>query len=118
MVIRTPNINNVTLAGNIVRDPEIRQIGKKKTAVTNITIANNRKYLDKDGKWQEETTYVDAEVWGSQAEKLGEYGKKGTPVIVEGNLKLNQWEDKQGKSHSKLLLRAEKVHILNYPEKK
>jgi len=117
MTIRTPNINNVILSGNIVRNPEIRQIGKKKTAVTNITIANNRNFQDKDGKWQKETTYVDAEVWGSQAEKLSEYGKKGTPVIVEGNLKLNQWEDKDGKSHSKLLIRANRVHILNYPEK-
>ncbi len=117
MAIRTPNINNVTLAGNIVRDPEIRHIGDKKTAVTTITVANNRNFQDKDGKWQKETTFVDAEVWGSQAEKLGEYGKKGTPVIIEGNLKLNKWEDKEGKSHSKLLVHAEKVHILNYLEK-
>jgi len=115
MAIKTPNINNVTISGNIVRDPEIREIGKKKTKLTTITIANNRKYLDKDGKWQEETTFVDAEVWGSQAEKIGEYAKKGTPVIVEGNLKLNKWEDKEGKSHSKLFIRAEKVHILVMP---
>jgi len=117
MAIKTPNINNVTLAGNIVRDPEIREVGKKKTKVTTITVANNRPYQDKDGKWQKETTFVDAEVWGSQAEKLGEYGKKGTPVLVEGNLKLNKWEDKEGKSYSKLLIRANRVHILNYPEK-
>ena len=117
MAIRTPNINNVTLAGNIVRDPEIREVGEKKTKVTTITVANNRPYQDKDGKWQQETTYVDAEVWGLQAEKLGEYGKKGTPVILEGNLKLDKWEDKEGKSHSKLLVRADRVHILNYPEK-
>ncbi|MEA3475392.1 MAG: single-stranded DNA-binding protein [Candidatus Cloacimonadota bacterium] len=117
MAIKTPNINNVTLAGNIVRDPEIREVGEKKTKVTTITVANNRPYQDKDGKWQKETTFVDAEVWGLQAEKLGEYGKKGTPVIVEGNLKLNKWEDKEGKSYSKLRIRANRIHILNYPEK-
>ncbi|MCK4359850.1 MAG: single-stranded DNA-binding protein [Candidatus Cloacimonetes bacterium] len=118
MAIKTPYINNVTLAGNIVRNPEVRQIGEKKTKVTTITVANNRPYQDKDGNWQQETNFVDVEVWGKQAEKLGEYGKKGTPVIAEGNLKLNQWEDKEGKSHSKLLIRADKIHILNYPEKK
>ena len=118
MAIKTPNINNVTIGGNIVRDPEIREVGEKKTKVTKVTIANNRRYQDKGGKWQEETTFVDAEVWGAQAEKIGEYAKKGTPVIVEGNLKLNKWEDKEGTSHSKLFIRAEKVHILDYPEKK
>ena len=117
MAIKTPYINNVTLAGNIVRDPEVRRIGEKNTPVTTITVANNRPYQDKDGNWQQETNFVDVEVWGKQAEKLGEYGEKGTPVIAEGNLKMNQWEDKEGKSHSKLLIRADKIHILNYLEK-
>jgi len=53
---RTPNVNTIIIGGNIVRDPEIKEVGDKKTKVTTITIANNRPYQDKDGNWQDETT--------------------------------------------------------------
>lgn len=110
---KSPNLNSVTLAGNIVREPEVRHVGQKKVAVTNITIAHNRSYLDKDKNWQKETAFVDTEIWGRQAEKVGEKCEKGDPVIIEGSLKNNNWKDKNGDSHSKLLVRVDKVHILN-----
>ncbi|MEA2103663.1 MAG: single-stranded DNA-binding protein [Candidatus Cloacimonadota bacterium] len=109
---KAPSLNRISLAGNIVRDPEVRHVGSKKTAVTNITIANNRSYLDKDKNWQEETTYVETEIWGRQAEKVEEKCKKGDPVIIEGSLKNSNWKDKDGNSHSKLLVKVDKVHIL------
>jgi single-strand DNA-binding protein len=117
MSLRTPSINNVTVAGNIVKDAEIRRIGDNNTAVTRITIANNRHYKDKDNNWQDTVTFVDVELWGPIAERSEEFGKKGIPVIVEGSLKENRWKDKEDKNHSKLQIRAERIHVLNYPEK-
>jgi len=113
MSTKTPNINSVILGGNIVADPEIRKIGDKKTPVTTVTIANNRRYQDKDGEWQEVTAFVDVELWSSLAEKIGQQAKKGTPVIIEGTLKQDRWEDKNGNKQSKLLIRADRVHILS-----
>jgi len=114
---RTPNVNTVIIGGNIVRDPEIKEVGDKKIKVTTITIANNRPYQDKDGNWQEDTTFVDVEAWGNQAKKIEDNAEKGSPILVEGNLKLNQWENNEGKTISKILIRAEKIHILEHEKK-
>ncbi len=112
MTNRAPSINQITISGNLVRKPEIKYVGSNDTALTKITVANNRSYLDKDKDWQQETTFVDCEVWGTRAERVEKKCDKGSPVIIEGLLKQNKWEDKDGNSHSKLLLRAQKVHIL------
>ncbi|MDP8268886.1 MAG: single-stranded DNA-binding protein [Candidatus Tenebribacter davisii] len=116
MSFRTPSINNVSISGNIVRDAEINHVGEAKTPVTTITIAHNQRYKAQNGKWQESVSFVDVEVWGVLAER-GDYYKKGVPVIVEGILKGNQWKDKEGKGHSKVVVRAAKIHVLVYPEK-
>ncbi|MCD4795869.1 MAG: single-stranded DNA-binding protein [Candidatus Cloacimonetes bacterium] len=115
---RTPGINHVSIAGNIVRDAVVNRVGEKKTAVTTITIAHNQRYRDKSEKWQEKVIFADVEVWGPMAERAEDFYKKGIPVIVEGSLKENQWKDKEGKNHSKILIRADRVHVLAYPEKK
>ena len=115
--MRTPSMNSVTLAGNIVKDAEVRRVGDNGTAVTTITIASNKRYRDKENNWQELATFVDVELWGSLAERSDDFAKKGTPVIVEGSLRNNRWKDKDDQFHSKLQLKAEKVHVLTYPEK-
>ncbi len=114
---RTPSINQVIISGNIVQDAVIKHVGDKKTPVTTLRIANNQSYRDKENKWQEKATFLDVEVWGSRAEKGEKYYKKGIPIIIEGNLKENQWEDKDGNRHSKILIHASKIHILKYPDK-
>ncbi|OPX26826.1 MAG: hypothetical protein B1H05_01610 [Candidatus Cloacimonas sp. 4484_140] len=114
---RTPNVNTIIIGGNIVRDPEIKEVGDKKIKVTTITIANNRPYLDKEGNWQEETTFVDVEAWGNQAKKIEDNAEKGSPILVEGNLKLNQWENNEGKTISKILIRADRIHVLEHEKK-
>ena len=118
MSLRTPGINSVSLAGNIVRDAVVNHVGTNNVAVTTITVAHNQRFRDKDDKWQESVIFVDVEVWGPQAERAEEFYKKGIPVIVEGTLKTNNWKDKEGKSHSKLLIKADRIHLLNYPDKK
>lgn len=116
MSFRTPSINSVSISGNIVRDAEVNHVGEANTPVTTITIAHNQRYKAKNGKWQETVSFIDVEVWGALAEREAYY-KKGVPVIVEGTLKANQWKDKEGKGHSKVVIRAAKIHILVYPSK-
>ncbi len=116
MSFRTPSINSVSISGNIVRDAEVNHVGESNTPVTTITVAHNQRYKAKSGKWQETVSFIDVEVWGPLAER-GDYYKKGVPVIVEGVLKGNQWKDKEGKGHSKVVVRAAKIHVLVYPDK-
>ena len=87
------NFNKVILAGNLTRDPELRY-PPKGTAVARLGMAINRTWKNEAGETQTETTFVDIDAFGRQAEVIGQYMKKGRPFLVEGRLKLDQWEDK------------------------
>ena len=87
--------NRVILAGNLTRDPELRYTASGR-AVARITLAVNRKWRDPEtNETKEDVTFVDVDVWGKQAEVIGQYLKKGRPILVEGRLKQDSWEDKQ-----------------------
>ena len=90
------NFNKVIIAGNLTRDPELRYTPKG-TAVARITLAVNRTYTGEDGQRKEEVSFVDVDVWGRQAEVIAQYMKKGRPLLVEGRLKQDTWEDKNTK---------------------
>ena len=97
-----PNYNKVILMGNLTRDPEVRYTSSG-TAIAKLGMAINRTWNNKEGQKQEETTFVDVDAFGRQAEVIGQYLKKGRPVMIEGRLKLDQWDDKQtGAKRSKL----------------
>lgn len=85
--------NRVVLAGNLTRDPEQRYTPSG-TAVCKFGLAINRKYTQ-NGEQKQESTFVDLEAWGKQAETIAQYFKKGSPILIEGRLKLETWEDKQ-----------------------
>ena len=87
------NFNRVILAGNLTRDPELRYTPKG-VAIAKITLAINRTWKSETGEQKEEVTFVDVDAFGRQAEVVGQYMKKGRPFLVEGRLKLDQWEDK------------------------
>ncbi|MBM3847734.1 MAG: single-stranded DNA-binding protein [Verrucomicrobia bacterium] len=87
------NFNRVILAGNLTRDPELRYTPKG-TAVAKIGMALNRSWKTETGETREEVTFVDVEAYGRQAEVISQYVRKGRPLLVEGRLKLDQWEDK------------------------
>ncbi|MEX0877211.1 MAG: single-stranded DNA-binding protein [Phycisphaerales bacterium] len=89
------SFNKVLLMGNLTRDVEIRHTPSN-TAVGNFGIAVNRRYKTQSGEQREEVTFVDCEAWGRTAEVMGQYLTKGRPVFIEGRLKLDQWEDKNG----------------------
>ena len=96
------NFNKVILAGNLTRDPELRYTPKG-TAIAKFGLAINRVWKNEAGESKEETTFVDLDAFGRQAETLAQYMKKGSPLLVEGRLRLDQWDDKQtGQKRSKL----------------
>jgi single-strand DNA-binding protein len=90
------SFNKVIIAGNLTRDPELRYTPKG-TAVARITLAVNRTWKSESGENKEEVSFVDVDVWGRQAEVIGQYMKKGRPLLVEGRLKQDSWEDKNTK---------------------
>jgi len=89
-----PNFNKVILAGNLTRDPELRYLPKG-TATARLGLAINRQWRDEAGQTKEEVTFVDVDAWGKQAETICQYLKKGQPILIEGRLKLDSWDDKQ-----------------------
>jgi single-strand DNA-binding protein len=96
------NFNKVILAGNLTRDPELRYTPKG-VAIAKIGLAINRSWKSESGETREETTFVDVDAFGRQAETIGQYFKKGRPILIEGRLKYDQWDDKQtGQKRSKL----------------
>lgn len=112
MSVKTPNINHITLSGNLTRDAKIDHIGEDLITVARVTIANNHHYRDKSGEWHEQVSFIEGEIWGAAADRLESYGKKGAPVIVEGSLKQNNWTDKDGTKHTKLFIKADRIHQL------
>lgn len=106
------NLNKIYLIGNLTRDPELKYTPKG-TAVAKLGIAVNRKWTSESGEKKEEVTFVDVDVFGRTAENCGQYLRKGRPVLVEGRMKLDQWDDKQtGQKKSKLGVVAEMVQFL------
>jgi len=90
------SFNKVILAGNLTRDPELRYTPKG-TAVARIGVACNRKWKSETGELKEEVTFVDVDAFGKTAETIGQYLKKGRPILIEGRLRYETWEDKQTK---------------------
>ena len=110
------NFNKVMLMGNLTRDPEVRYTPKG-TALATIGLAVNRNWTNEAGEKKEEVTFVDVEVWGRQAETIGQYLSKGRPIFVEGRLKLDQWDDKEsGQKRSKLKVVCENFQFIGAPK--
>ena len=96
-----PSYNKVLLMGNLTRDVELKYTPSNQ-AVANIGLAVNRRFKSKEGEMKEEVAFVDCEAWGFTAENLAKFFSKGRPIFIEGRLKLDQWQDKDGSNRSKL----------------
>ncbi len=107
--------NKVMLMGNLTRDIEIRHLPNTNTAVAKIGLAVNRRFRTAEGENREEVTFVDCEAWGRTAETMSQYLKKGRPVFIEGRLRLDQWQDKEGGNRSKLLVVVENFQFVDSP---
>ncbi len=109
------NYNKVILIGNLTRDPELR-FTPKGMAIAKLGLAINRTWRDANsGEQKEEVTFVDVDAFGKQAETLGNYMKKGRPIMIEGRLRLDTWEDKQtNQKRSKLGVVLESFQFLDF----
>lgn len=104
------SFNQVTLMGNLTRDPDLRQIPSGQS-VCSFSLALNRSFKGSDGNWQEATDYVDVVAWGPLGERIAQYVTKGRPVLVSGRLQSRQWEQ-DGQKRSKLEVVASDVTFL------
>src|SRR4051794_38712689 len=87
--------NKVLLMGNLTRDPALKYLPNQ-TPVVDFGVACNRKFKTQSGEEREEVTFVDCSAFGRTAEVINQYFTKGKPIFVEGRLKYDSWEDKQG----------------------
>jgi single-strand DNA-binding protein len=104
------SFNRVILLGNLTRDVEVKYL-QSGLAVAEVGLAVNDRRKNQAGEWVEEVTFVDITFWGRTAEVAGEYLSKGSPVLVEGRLKLDQWES-DGQKRSKLRVVGERMQML------
>jgi single-strand DNA-binding protein len=102
--------NRVILMGNLTRDIQLRYTPAG-TPVTEVGLAVNDRRKGNNGEWIDETTFVDVTFWGRTAEVAAEYLSKGSPVFVEGRLKLDTWE-KEGQKHSKLRVVCDRMQMI------
>lgn len=115
--LRMPDLNKVLLAGRLTRDPDLKYVGSGK-AVCKLGLAVTRTYKTREGERREDTTFVDVTVWDKLAEYIGQNYKKGRPVMVEGNLRSDSWEDKQtGQKRTKLEVIASSVQALDWEDR-
>src|SRR5579872_2863676 len=105
------SLNQVTLMGNLTRDPELRQTPTGQN-VTSFSLALNRSYKDQSGEWQEATDYIDIVAWGPLAERVAQYLHKGRRCLVQGRLQSRSWEQ-DGQKRSKVEVLAGDVTFLD-----
>jgi single-strand DNA-binding protein len=109
------SFNKVILMGRLTRDPETRVTASGLT-ICKLGLACSRAYATKDGERKEETTFIDVDAFGKQAEVITKYMRKGRPLMVEGRLKLDQWESNDGQKRSKLGVVLETFQFLGNRE--
>ena len=103
--------NRVILMGNLTRDIQLRYTPGG-TPVTEVGLAVNDRRKNQSGEWVDETTFVDVTFWGRTAEVAAEFLSKGSPVFVEGRLKLDTWE-KDGQKNYKLRVVCDRMQLLS-----
>ncbi|MEO0651051.1 MAG: single-stranded DNA-binding protein [Planctomycetota bacterium] len=89
------SFNKVILMGNLTRDPETR-FAQSGTAIVNFGLAVNERFQGQDGQWQDRPTFVDITMFGKRGEAFAKFHSKGKQAFIEGKLRLDTWEDKNG----------------------
>lgn len=107
------SFNQVTLMGNLTRDPELRTTPSG-ASVCSFSLALNRSYKNSDGNWTEATDYIDIVAWGPLGERVAQYLTKGRPALVSGRLQSRSWEQ-DGVKRSKVEVVANDVTFLGGP---
>lgn len=106
------SFNKITIVGNLGRDPELRYTPQG-NAVCNFSVATNEKKRDKAGDLQDVTTWFRITLWGKQAENASKYLTKGSPVYVEGRLRVEEWTDRDGGQRYTLEVQATDMQFIS-----
>lgn len=110
------SFNRVILAGNLTRDPELRSVGATGTQVCAFGIAVNRKFTTASGEKREEVYFGEVEAWGKTGETIAKFFAKGKPILIEGRLKTDSWDDAEtGKKNSKTRIVCESFAFIDGP---
>lgn len=110
--LKMPEINYVIVAGNLTKDPIFRETTNG-TPVVNFAIASNRKFKDSTNQWQEDVCYVGVVAWNKLAESCRERLKKGSAVLVDGELQSRSWKSEDGHNRSIVEIKARRIQFLN-----
>ena len=110
--LKMPDINNVLIAGNLTCDPSFRKTTNG-TPVANFFIASNRKFKDNNGQWRENVCYVGVVAWYRLAESCYENLKKGSAIVVDGELQSRSWRNDDGTSRNVVEVKARRIQFLN-----
>jgi len=113
--LKMPDINNVIIVGNLIKDPVMRQTTNG-TPVANFTIASNRKFKDNFGQWKEDVCFIGIVAWYKLAESCSENLHKGSAVLVEGELQSRQWRSDDGHYRNVVEIKARRIQFLNKRE--
>lgn len=106
-----PNLNSVHLIGHLTRDPETKAVGE--TSVTNFGIATNHKWKSKTGEQKEEVYFGECQAWGPRGEAIARFVKKGDAISVQGRLRLEQWDGKDGTKQSRTRIEVENFQFIH-----
>lgn len=104
--------NKVILIGNLTRDVELRYLPSGQ-ALAKCGIATNRRFKDSSGMQKDETMFIDFTVWGRSAEIANQYLRKGSRILIEGRLTLEQWTDQTGQRRSRHSITVENLKMLD-----
>lgn len=110
--LKMPEINYVIVAGNLTKDPIFRQTTNK-TPVVNFSVASNRRYKDSSNQWQEDVCYIGIVAWNRLAESCKDRLKKGSAVLVDGELQSRSWKTDEGHNRSIVEIKARRIQFLN-----
>jgi len=110
--LKMPELNSVVIAGNLTRDPVFRQTTNG-TPVVNFSIASNRKYRDASNQWQEEVCYVGVVAWNRLADSCTNRLKKGSAVLIDGELQSHVFKNDDGVSRNIIEIKARRIQFLN-----
>jgi single-strand DNA-binding protein len=110
--LKMPEVNYVIVSGNLTKDPIFRQTTNS-TPVVNFSIASNRKYKDSSNQWQEDVCYIGVVAWNKLAESCKERLRKGSAVLVDGELQSRNWKSEEGYNRSIVEIKARRIQFLN-----
>lgn len=110
--LKMPELNNVVIAGNLTKDPIFRETSNN-TPVSNFHIAANRRYKDSSNQWQEDVCYVGVVAWNKLADSCKDRLKKGSAVLVDGELQSRTFKTEDGNNRTIVEIKAKRIQFLN-----